>query len=191
MNAYVKGGIVAVIAIIGCLTWYEMEKGGLPVNQSPSHFKLIDDMEKNGVPDFELPRVIGEGSVKLSAERAKSIVIVNFWASWCNPCVEEFPSMMKMIDELHGDVKIIAITSEESRTDIDSFLKAFGLPKENFEVVWDKDKSVMQKFGVEQVPESFIVGKNGKLLRKIAGTENWSTPDAIAFFKDLFEKNSK
>ena len=191
MNAYVKGGIASVIAIVACFAWYELNKGALPVNQSPPHFKLIDEMEKNGVPDFELPRVEGEGSVKLSTERLKSIVIVNFWASWCNPCVEEFPSMMKMIEELHGQVKIIAITSEESKSDIETFLKAFGLPKENFEVVWDKDKAVMQRFGVEQVPESFIVEKNGKLLRKIAGTENWSTPDAIAFFKDLFEKNSK
>ena len=186
MNAYIKGGLVAILIIVGCLTWYYLNQDTLPVNQSPAQFKSLAVMEKEGVPDFALSE-IGGGNVKLADYRGK-IVIVNFWASWCNPCVEEFPSMMKLIEELKGDVVIVAVTSEESKSDIETFMKAFALPKPNFHVVWDTDKAVMQKYGVEKVPESFLVGRDGKLLRKITGTENWNSPGAVAFFKDLLAK---
>ena len=186
MSAYVKGGIVAIAIIIGCYAWYHFNQDALPVNQSPAQFKSLEVMEKEGVPDFELPKFDG-AKLKLADYRGK-IVIVNFWASWCNPCVEEFPSMMKLIEEMKGDVVVIAVTGEESKPDVEAFMKAFALPKPNFHVVWDADKAVMQKYGVEKVPESFLVGKDGKLLRKVTGIDNWSTPGAIEFFKDLVAK---
>ena len=72
-------------------------------------------------------------------------------------------------------------------------LASNGLPlivAANFEVVWDADKAVMQKYGVEKVPESFLVGRDGKLLRKVTGVENWNSPDAIEFFKLLLAKKA-
>jgi peroxiredoxin len=183
MNAYVKGGIVAILVALGCVAWYLSNQDALPVNQSPARFKALDAMEKEGVPDFELAQMDGK-KLRLSDYRGK-IVILNFWASWCNPCVEEFPSMMKLIEEFKGEVVIVAVSSEESKPDIETFMKAFQLPKPNFNVVWDPDKAVMQKYGVEKVPESFLVGRDGKLIRKVMGIENWNTPDAIEFFRLL------
>lgn len=188
MSVYLKGGIVAILVALGCVAWYLSNQDALPVNQSPARFKALDAMEKEGVPDFELKRIDGT-PLKLSDFRGK-IVILNFWASWCNPCVEEFPSMMKLIEEFKGDVAVVAVTSEESKVDVETFMKAFALPKPNFEVVWDADKAVMQKYGVEKVPESFLVGRDGKLLRKVTGVENWNSPDAIEFFKLLLAKKA-
>ncbi len=110
---------------------------------------------------------------------------MNFWASWCNPCVEEFPSMVKLVKEFKGDVVILAISEDDQTDDIKVFTKAMGLPEPHFEVVWDKDKRSMKDYGVEKLPESFLVGRDGKLIRKVLGIDNWSSDDALAYFKML------
>src|ERR1700733_12349250 len=107
MNAYVKGGVAAAIVIAGVLLWYRANVGLLPVNQSPAEFKIIDKMEKEGALDFSLEKMDGS-QLKLSDYKGK-IIIVNFWASWCNPCVEEFPSMVKLVDQMNKDVIVIAV----------------------------------------------------------------------------------
>lgn len=183
MNLYVKGAIVAFIMATGIFFWYRAKEPSLPVNQSPTTFRLIDQMEKDGVPEVDLA-LLNDKRVKLSDYRGK-IVIVNFWASWCNPCVEEFPSMVKLAREFKGDVVILAISEDDAKPDIESFTKAMGLPEPHFEVVWDQDKRAMKDYGVEKLPESFVVGKDGKLIRKVLGIDNWASEDAIAYFKML------
>lgn len=183
MNAYVKGGILAAILIAGIYGWYRANMATLPVNRPPDDYQLISKMEKEGVPDFTLERL--DGSKLTLSELKGKTVIVNFWASWCNPCVEEFPSMIKLVDHFKGDVVVVAVSTDEDRKDIETFLKAFGLPKPGFEVVWDKDKSIMAKYGINKIPESFLVGADMKLIRKVMGTENWYTQGAIDYFSDL------
>jgi thiol-disulfide isomerase/thioredoxin len=183
MSPYIKGAIAAAVAIAGMLLWYQANQYKLPANQSPAIYRLIDRMEKEGVPDVNLARLDGS-RLSLSDLKGK-IVIVNFWASWCNPCVEEFPSMLSLVKEMGGDVVIYAISTDDNKADIETFKKAFGLPQPHFEVVWDEKREAMLAYGVEKIPESFIVGKDFKLIRKVLGIENWSSPDAIAYFKTL------
>lgn len=183
MNAYVKGGIVVVLLLAGIFFWYQHNLESFDVNRPPDKFQMLDQMEKDGVPDFTVSRMDGS-SVKLSEYRGK-IVVVNFWASWCNPCVEEFPSMVKLVETFKGEVVVLAISTDDHKEDIDSFIRVFGLPKKGFEVLWDKDKTVMNQFGVDKIPESFIVGKDMKLLRKVLGIEDWSSTGAIAYFASL------
>ncbi len=181
MNAYVKGGIVAVLIAIGIVWWYQANVNKLPVNQSPAEFKIIDQMESVGVPDFTLERI--DGSPFKLADLKGKVVVVNFWASWCNPCVEEFPSMVKLVDRMKDDVVVVAISTDDKKEDILPFLKAFGVPRPGFEVVWDKDKKVMEQYGIKKIPESFIVGRDFKLVRKVLGVEDWAGEGAIGFFQ--------
>ncbi|MES2964312.1 MAG: TlpA disulfide reductase family protein, partial [Bdellovibrionota bacterium] len=147
---------------------------------------VIDKMEAEGVPDLTFTTLEGQ-TVRLADLRGK-IVILNFWASWCNPCVEEFPSMMKLIEQMKGEVVIVAVSTDDERKDIETFTKAMGLPKPNFNVAWDEKKEAMQAFAVEKVPESFLIAKDGKLIRKVLGIENWSSPNAIEYFQHLVGK---
>lgn len=186
MNAYMKGGIVTIAIAIGIFIWYRTNVGELAVNRSPKDFQLISEMEKSGAPDFSLSRFSGTGEARLSDLRGK-VVIVNFWASWCNPCVEEFPSMIKLVESLGGDVIVLAVSTDDEEKDIHAFMKAFGLPRPGFEVLWDKNKSVMNTYGVNKIPESFLIGRDGKLVRKVLGIENWASPDAIDYFKQLLK----
>jgi peroxiredoxin len=183
---YLVGGVIALVVAAGLLAVYMAKEKDLPVNQSPQAFTLLTQMEKSGVPDFELKTLAGE-TVKMSQFKGK-VLIINFWASWCNPCVQEFPSMLKLVEQFKGDLVVLAVSEDEEQVDIESFSKAFKLPQANFHVVWDKDKAIMGKYGVEKIPESFLVGKDGKLIRKVLGIEDWATPSAIDYFKSLTSK---
>ena len=188
MNAYTKGAIGAAVILAAVFLWYRANVNGLIVNRPPAGYALITDMEKNGVPDFNLEKLDGT-PFKLSEHEGK-ITIINFWASWCNPCVEEFPSMVKLIDHFGDRLQIIAVSTDDDKKDMTNFLKAFGLPKPGFEVVWDKDKAAMKRFGIEKVPESFLIGKDGKLIRKVLGIENWSSENALGYFQSLLDGNT-
>lgn len=187
MNVYIKGAIAAVVVAAGLFGWYQWKEPNLPVNQTPVGFQLIKQMESQGVPEIALSKIDGT-PVKLSDYRGK-IVIVNFWASWCNPCVEEFPSMIKLMAQFNKDVVVFAVSEDDTREDMQAFMKAMGLPKPGFEIVWDEKKENMKAWGVEKVPETFLVGRDGKLIRKVLGIENWANEDAVSYFKLLAAKS--
>lgn len=93
--------------------------------------------------------------------------------------------MVNLAQKMEGDLVIVAVSTDENKADIEPFLKAFSVPEKGFEVVWDKDHKVMEMYGVKKIPESFIVGTDFRLARKIVGIENWDSDNAIAFFHAL------
>jgi len=91
--------------------------------------------------------------------------------------------MVKLAERMKGDLVVVAVSTDDAKADIEPFLKVFGLPKPGFEVLWDRDKSIMKLFGVGKIPESYVVGPDFKLARKIIGVENWGSDEAVQFFK--------
>lgn len=144
----------------------------------------LEEMETQGLPDFELPSIDG-GSFRLSDHKEK-IVLVNFWASWCAPCVDEFPSMMRLLGEFPDDMVLVAVSRDSTMADINTFLKAFpGIRKPNIFVVWDQAGEVARSYRVDRLPESFLAKRNLLLSRKIIGTIQWHTPDSVEFIREL------
>jgi peroxiredoxin len=133
-------------------------------------------------PDFTLEDTKGN-KVTLSALRGK-VVMVNFWATWCPPCIEEMPSMERlnkfMADE---DFVMLAINTEKNgRSVVPEFLKK---NPHDFTVLYDDQTTVQQQYGVYKFPESFIVGKDGTVVEKIIGPLDWSSPKTVAYLKSL------
>jgi cytochrome c biogenesis protein CcmG/thiol:disulfide interchange protein DsbE len=188
VNPYFKGAIGAAIVIAALFTWYRANDAKLPVNQSPVGFQLLDQMEKTGLPDFELDDLAGHK--RKFSEFQADIVVLNFWASWCNPCVQEFPSMLKLVKHMKGKVVVVAVSTDDNADDINAFTKAFKLPQPNFYVLWDKEKTVMKTFGVEKMPESFLAGRGRKLIRKVMGIEDWSSANALDYFDSLLRSGN-
>ncbi len=179
-------GLLAIV-VVGGLLWagwtryYDFLTAGM---QPTAGTKKLNEMQASGVPDFELIDLSGQ-PVRLS-QFADRIVILNFWASWCDPCVEEFPSMVQLVEHFKGQVVLLAVSADKSISDIESFLKPYGgrLPKDVV-VVWDQEKKIAEQYGTEALPESYILLKETKLFRKIAGSENWYSPGAVELFKQL------
>ena len=186
MSAHLKAFVAvllasAVIAAIFFVFFYKP----IPEVQGPS-IDLVDQMRAQGIPELKALDLKGQ-DFKFSPLKGK-IRIVNFWASWCEPCIEEVPSLMTLIQQLDGQVELIAISGDSEIGEIMSFLKSFPkLQGPHITLLWDKDKSMVQKFGVERLPETFIVGRDGKLVKKVVGSVRWDHPESIKYFKELIQ----
>lgn len=176
-------GFVVFVFVLAGLWWALKEK--FDANTTPESYGYVAKFEKDGIPPIEAVDLEGK-PFDLSKVDAP-VVIVNFWASWCGPCVEEFPSMLKLVDALEGKVTIVAVSMDDDEKDLRAFAKLFKVPRKGFEVLWDKDKKVMETYAVGKLPESYIVGPNRKLIRKVLGIEDWATDNAISYFKTLAE----
>ncbi len=177
--------VVAAILSVPMYSYWEFLTRGM---SAPAGTKTLNRLEKDGVPNFSLPDISGK-MISLTDFKGK-ILLVNIWATWCAPCVKEFPSMKSLVEHFKGEVAILAVSHDKTREDIDSFIQAFGGLPEDFVVVWDKEKVVAKIFGTDVLPETYILGKDQRLLRKIAGETVWNEPNALEFFRELLAKEN-
>ena len=142
--------------------------------------------EKNQVqvgdqaPDFVLEDMEGN-KVQLSDLKGKG-VFLNFWGTWCKPCEQEMPYMeSRYIHYKNLDVEILAVNVGESGVAIESFVKKHGL---TFPVLKDKDQAVTEAYDITPIPTSFLIDKNGKVLKVITGS---MTEKDIANYMELIK----
>jgi len=116
-------------------------------------------------PDFVLPRL--DGSVqKLSNYRGK-VVIVNLWATWCPPCLEELP-LLNRIQETYGPrgVAVLGLAGDDDPQTVRDFIAHNPVA---FDVLLDVGGEVGTSYGITGYPETFIVDREGRLRQKIVG----------------------
>lgn len=178
-------GLFAVLITAGVLSvplyyyWEFLTRGMRP----PAATLKLNELEKTGVPDFTVKLLKG-GEVKLSDYRGK-IVLVNIWATWCAPCVKEFPSLQGLVKRMDGKVVVLAVSYDKHLEDVETFIKAFGGVPENFLIAWDPERKTTEVFGTDVLPETYIISQEGKMVRKIAGETTWDDPYAVRFFENL------
>lgn len=133
-------------------------------------------------PDFQLEDTKGN-QVSLAALRGK-VVLVNFWATWCPPCLEEMPSMERLHEVMAGgDFVMLAINTEkDGRNVVPAFLKKTPY---TFPILFDDKGVVQQLYGVYKFPESFVIRKDGTIDNKIIGPLDWSSAKTITYLKNL------
>jgi peroxiredoxin len=135
-------------------------------------------------PDFTLPTLNGS-SVRLSEYRGK-IVFVNFWATWCPPCVWEMPSMEALYQRLKGrGFEILAVSiDKQGEAVVRPFVARHGL---TFPVLLDPDSATYRLYGLTGLPETFVIDRNGVILLKMVGPQEWTQPKWL----DYFDKATK
>ena len=114
-------------------------------------------------------------------------VILHFWASWCAPCVAEFPSLLKMAQQTQKKIIILAISTDRSPEKIKSFLKKQATPlPSNVRVIWDEHKILTEDiFQTFKLPETIILDRAGKMIRKEAGQTDWLSLDLKTLIDSL------
>lgn len=151
----------------------------------------FENMKQNGIPEFHGTLVDG-GPFQLSKSTQKQVIIVNFWASWCGPCVEEFPSMIKLVRQFNGKVKLVAVSLDNQKKDMTDFLNIYAAGKEpHVTLLWDPDSKISDQFGTDRLPESYVVTGDLKLLKKVAGSIDWLREDVVQFMKDELKESTK
>jgi thiol-disulfide isomerase/thioredoxin len=168
--------VVGLILIFGIVQYLpQLFEGG------KNHHSFMDQLEKDGAPLFE-EKTIDGNTFSLQSQKGK-VVIISFWASWCSPCIEEFPSLVELVNKYKGKVHLVAISADYSVEDIRIFLKSQAhFDASDVSVIWDKDQKLGQIYNVNKLPESYVFGSDLKLIRKVSGSINWVQADAIEFF---------
>jgi peroxiredoxin len=132
--------------------------------------------------DFAL--TIGGKPHHLSDYRGK-VVVLNFWASWCPPCVEEAPALNRLqrhIEPLGGT--ILGVSIDEDPAAYEKFLKEFGIvfPTWRDPSVQDNKSKIELGYGTSLIPETYVIDRHGKIARKLVSAQQWDSPEMLAYF---------
>lgn len=123
---------------------------------------------------------------KLSQVKAP-VVILNFWASWCTPCLEEFPSIVKMKKKYSDEkVMIFGINSDEE-DQMKSIKKTIEKYKLNFPIISEDSQKIVEKFMISAIPVSIIFHK-GKVVEVTNGAKDFASSETYEFFDELLVK---
>lgn len=120
-------------------------------------------------PEFTAESVTGEGPTTLKDAKG-SVVILDFWATFCGPCKKSFPKYQALVEQFGGSVNVLAVSVDEpdsvTKEQIVEFAKATGV---KFPVVWDKDQKAVKLYSPPTMPTSFIIDKDGVIRHVHAG----------------------
>ena len=157
----------------------------LTEGKTPSPVKT-PQMAKVGfiAPDFKLKKVTGE-SIALNTLRGK-IVLVNFWATWCEPCRAEMPSMEEIYRDFNRkDFEILAVSSDEDGlTSVKPFLDEFPF---TFPILIDDSLLINDLYGVSSIPTSIVIDRSGMITNRFFGAVDWSEPKQKKFLTQLIQ----
>jgi len=133
-----------------------------------------------GTPAPEFTDSDGTHSVDLAQLRGH-IVIVNFWATWCLPCIEELPSLLAMQRRVPR-VTVVAIGQDEDPDVYNAFLQRYHV---DLLTIRDPSGRVPALYGTLKIPESYVIDKNGIVRRKFVSAQNWTSPEILDYLGKL------
>ena len=172
--------IFLIIVGVGIIVLLQTKDSSFNLSGKPRFEKGVP------APNFTLPDLDGK-MVSLADYKGK-VVLLNIWATWCPPCVEEMPSMEKLYQELKNEsFEILAVSIDESGAKaVLPFMKKHKL---SFPALTDTKGAINSLYQTTGVPESFIVDKDGKIVEEVIGPRDWAAPGTISFLRKLIQKN--
>jgi peroxiredoxin len=125
-------------------------------------------------PDFDAVQLPTGRPVNIDDYRGK-VVLLNIWATWCPPCKVEMPSMENLSHKLAGtDFRLVAVSVDEDDSSVvNKFVKDMGL---TFEILHNRDGSIRRIYQTTGVPESFVIDRDGVIVKKVIGAADWNAP---------------
>jgi len=167
------------VIIVGAVAWFTLRSGGA---------RAVEVGE--GVPGFSLPLFTGsgggapagQGTVSLDDYRGH-VVVVNFWATWCPPCVAETPSLEDFAEKVKPlGVVVVGVSVDEDPAALTAFINKYHL---TYPIAREPSRALAGRYGTLQFPETYIVDRSGHLAEKIISNTDWDDPRMLAFVRDL------
>jgi peroxiredoxin len=131
-------------------------------------------------PDFTVHD--SDHTVTLSQLKGQ-VVVLNFWATWCAPCVEEVPSLVQMQERMKAKgITVLAVSVDVDDSNYRRFVRDHSV---NLLTVRDADQKSNALYGTFKFPETYVIDRNGVVRRKFIGAVDWTEPDVIEYLGKL------
>lgn len=129
-------------------------------------------------PDFSI--VDGARSLRLDQYRGK-VVVLNFWASWCAPCIEELPSLTALQKEMPG-IQVLAVSTDQDPAAYRQFLSDNPI---HLLTINDPAQHSSNLYGSFRWPETYVIDPRGVIRRKFIGAQDWTSPEIVEYLHKL------
>ncbi len=151
---------------------------------SPTYRQGERSIAGSRAPDFSFE--LNGSAARLSDLRGK-VVVLNFWATWCAPCVEEVPSLDRLQQEIapQGGV-VLGISADEDGVAYDRFLREHQI---RFPTYRDPSKHISARYGTFMYPETYILTRDGHIGKKIIGPQKWDSPEMLSYLEKLLKSD--
>ena len=169
----IKGLIAALVVALGWVVVWSMQDHIVGVGDTAPDFTIT-----TSAGDQVTPRNFGG-----------KVLVLNFWASWCAPCVEEAPSLNEFAKTFkNAGVVVLGVSVDRKENLYENFVKRFGV---SYPTARDPQENLSYRYGTYKIPETYIIA-NGKVVRKYAGLPerdgqaiSWMDPELVGFVKSL------
>jgi thiol-disulfide isomerase/thioredoxin len=153
-----------------------------PDTAGEGEFSLLDPPR----PAPELGFTSRDGTPRRLADFRGRVVLVNLWATWCGPCVEEMPSLDRLQAKLGTALTVLAISEDRpGESVVAPFLEKLKLG--HLAVYLDPKNGALKAFGVQGLPTSFLIGRDGRMRAMLEGSTDWDTPAMIARLRSYID----
>ncbi len=141
--------------------------------------------KKERVPakDFSLSDL--QGNPRNLSDYKGKMLVLNFWATWCPPCMEEIPSLERLTtsaEKQQEDLAVLAVSVDKSAADIEK-----ALPNLKLNVALDPEGKVAESYGTKKFPETYIIDRQGEIVAKFIGARNWDSPVFQNYLKMMIQ----
>ena len=180
-----------IIAIIGLLF---IPQTGMPIKVfisrlisfSPSEIS-IEKRETLDTYDWQLETLEGE-KVNLSSSEGK-VMLINFWATWCPPCVEEIPMLNRLSEKMQDtNFELLSVNFGQEKPTISEFLKKVNVV---FPVLLDDGGKTAGNWNAIVLPSTFVIGPDGKFAYAVNAAIEWDGPEVVKALKNLVDKSTE
>lgn len=175
------GLLVVAIAAVGVARWEFVAN----TDMLDAIVDLNGQWVDRPAPYFEL--VDQEGQVRTLSEFRGQVVFLNFWASFCEPCRREMPSMEQLVRQYDRQgMVMVAISLDESWEDANAFMEAF-LPGQRsaMTVLLDQNEETAHRYGTELIPETYIIDREGTIVARFVGDYDWTRTEVKQIIEGL------
>ena len=131
-----------------------------------------------------------DGTTASLQDFSGKVVLLNFWATWCLPCIQEMPDMEKLWREYKdAGLVVLGVSNDDAgkRKRVETFINKVNL---SFPILLDPDSTVSELYNVSAIPVSYLIDRNGVLLAKIVGVREWASPEAFTLMEHLLQPQS-
>jgi cytochrome c biogenesis protein CcmG/thiol:disulfide interchange protein DsbE len=159
---FLQAAAVTVVALLVALLGWQVVAEGKARNLRDA----VWDGETPAAPAFELARLDGSGTVSLASLRGKAVV-VNFWASWCEPCKEESPRLEQAWERFRErDVVVLGIDTHDFKSEARRFVERYEL---SYPMLHDKGGATYKRYGLVGLPETMFIDGDGEIVAWVQG----------------------